>query len=78
MARKTIHLRIGELLDKQGVSTAELVEKTGVAYNTALGLRRGAVARIDLDVLARICEALAVEPGELFELVDTFDKKSGK
>jgi len=42
-----------------------------------LGLRRGAVARIDLDVLARICEALKVEPGELFELVDTTEKKSG-
>jgi len=78
MTRKTIHLKIGELLDKQGVSTAELVERTGVAYNTALGLRRGAVARIDLDVLARICEALEVEPGEIFELVDIIDKKSGK
>jgi putative transcriptional regulator len=70
MTKKKIRLKIGVLLDNQGVSTAELVERTGVAYNTALGLRRGAVSRIDLDVLARICEALKVEPGELFELVD--------
>jgi putative transcriptional regulator len=78
MTRKRIHLKIGELLDQQGVSTAALVEKTGIAYNTALGLRRGAVARIDLDVLARICDALKVEPGELFELIDTTEKNSGK
>lgn len=71
MTKKLIHLKIGEILDKKGISTAELVEKTGVAYNTALGLRRGAVSRIDLDVLARICEALEVDPGELFELVNT-------
>jgi putative transcriptional regulator len=75
MGKKVIHLRIGALLEQKGISTAELVDKTGVAYNTALGLRRGAIARIDLNVLARICEALDVQPGELFELVDTIDKQ---
>lgn len=74
MAKKTIRLRIGLLMEKQGLSTAQMVEKTGIAYNTALGLRRGVVTRIDLDVMARVCEVLNVEPGDLLELVDAETK----
>lgn len=70
MTRKTICLKVSELMEKQGISTAQLVKQTGIAYNTALGLRRGVATRIDLDVLARVCEALNVQPGDLFELVE--------
>jgi len=70
MAKKMIRLKISDLMEKKGVNTAQLVEKTGIAYNTALGLRRGVATRLDLDVMARVCEALEVQPGELFELVD--------
>ncbi|MCL4559877.1 MAG: helix-turn-helix transcriptional regulator [Chloroflexi bacterium] len=70
MSRKEIRIKINELLEKRDMSTAEFVKKTGVAYNTALGLRRGVVTRIDLDVMARVCEVLGVQPGDLFELVE--------
>ena len=70
MPKKTIRLKVSDLMEKKGVSTAQLVERTGMAYNTALGLRRGVATRIDLDVIARVCEALEVQPGELFELVE--------
>ncbi len=50
------------------MSAAEFVKRTGLAYNTALGLRRGVVTRVDLDVLARVCDILEVQPGDLFEL----------
>ncbi len=68
MTKKTIKLRINELLESRSISTAEFVKRTGLAYNTALGLRRGVVTRIDLDVLARVCDILEVQPGDLFEL----------
>lgn len=70
MPKKEIRLKISELLEDRKMSTAEFVKQTGVAYNTALGLRRGVVTRIDLDVMARVCEVLQVQPGDLFELVD--------
>ena len=74
MSKKEIRLKINELLEKRDMSTAEFVKQTGVAYNTALGLRRGVVTRIDLDVMARVCEVLGVQPGELFELVEITNK----
>jgi DNA-binding Xre family transcriptional regulator len=74
MAKKVLRLKIDEWMQKRGMSTAELVEKTGMAYNTALGLRRGVVTRVDLDVLARVCEALDIQPGDLFELVEAAKK----
>ena len=70
MAKKEIHLKIDELIVKRGMSTAEYVKQTGLAYNTALGLRRGVVSRMDLEVMAKVCEVLNVQPGDLFELVD--------
>lgn len=75
MAKKVVRLRIDELLDEQGISTAKFVEKADIAYNTALGLRRGVVSRIDLEVMARVCEVLNVQPGDLFELVEADNKK---
>ncbi len=70
MAKKVIRLRIDDLLEKRAISTAELVKQTGLAYNTVLSLRRGVATRIDLDVLLKVCEALDVQPGDLFELVE--------
>jgi len=70
MATKEIRLKINELLEKREMSTAEFVKQSGLAYNTALGLRRGVVTRIDLEVMARVCEVLNVQPGDLFMLVD--------
>ena len=71
MGKVKIKLKIDELLESRNMSTAEFVKLSGLAYNTALGLRRGVVTRIDLDVLARVCSVLKVQPGELFELRDS-------
>jgi len=64
---RTVRLTVAELLDQKGWSTAKFAEKARLNYNQALSIRRGAYNRIDLDTIARICEALEVTPGELFE-----------
>lgn len=76
MPMKEIRIKVNELLKNRDMSTAEFAKQTGVAYNTALGLRRGVVTRIDLDVMARVCEVLGVQPGDLFELVELTNIKN--
>ncbi|HLE03998.1 MAG TPA: helix-turn-helix transcriptional regulator [Anaerolineales bacterium] len=63
---RTVRLTVAELLEKKGWSTAKFAEEAHLNYNQALNIRRGAYNRIDLDTIARICEALEIEPGELF------------
>lgn len=65
MTPTAVRLTVAEMMDRRGLNTAELAERAGIAYNTALALRRGTPRRLDLDVLAKICEALQAQPGEL-------------
>lgn len=63
-----IRNRTGQLAQERHLSTAELAEKAGITYNTALSLVRGNAARIDLQVLEKVCEALGVQPGDILVL----------
>lgn len=64
---RTVRMTVAEILNKKGITTAQFAEKAGLTYTQALALRRGAYNRIDLNTIARVCQALGVEPGELFE-----------
>lgn len=66
MTPLTVRLTVSRILDERGISTAEFADKAKLSYNTALAIRRGAYSRIDLETISRICEALEVEPGDLF------------
>jgi len=68
MTPLTVRLTVSKLLEQRKMSTAEFAEKAGLAYNTALAIRRGVHSRVDLDTIGRVCEALNVKPGELFEV----------
>ena len=68
MSPLTVSLAVSEILDKQGMSTAEFAERARLTYNQALNLRRGSNRRIDLDTLGRICEALNVQPCDLLQV----------
>jgi putative transcriptional regulator len=68
---KKIVLQVDRILNEKGLSTAELAKQSGIAYNTALSLRRGYPTKIDFETLAKICEVLGVLPGDILELVDT-------
>jgi DNA-binding Xre family transcriptional regulator len=67
MATGTVRLRIDELLNDRGISTAEFCKRTGFAYNTVLSMRRDAYERMGRKTLARICDILDVQPGEVFD-----------
>lgn len=62
-----VRVRIGEIAKQHGLTIKALAERAGVAYNTAHALYTGRATRIDLETLDRICTALHVEPGDVFE-----------
>jgi len=63
--------RIGEVARERGFRSALQFQKaTGFAYNTANDLYQGNTKRIGFDILAKVCEVLKAEPGELIARVD--------
>ena len=68
MSPSTVRLTVSDILDQRKMTTRELADAAGISYNTALSYRRGVNARIDFETLARLCDALGVHPGELFEI----------
>ena len=70
--------RTGELAAKRGITTQELAERAEIAYNTALNLVRGVTARIDLEVLDRVCGVLEVEPGDLLVREGSTVRREGR
>lgn len=67
-SKPSVRWTVGELLERQNMSTQELADKASIAYNTALALRRGIPEQINIDVLRRVCVALGVQPGDLLIL----------
>lgn len=65
--KKSLRIRLREILDEKGITIQQLAEKAGLHYNTALALVNDKYKRIGLDTLAAISIALDVEPGELLE-----------
>ncbi len=63
--------RIGDVARLRDLNVQQLANKAKVSYGTAHGLYTGASKRIDLDILDRMCEALEVQPGDLFVRVET-------
>jgi DNA-binding Xre family transcriptional regulator len=62
----TVRLTVSDILDQRGISTSDFAGKAKLTYGQALAIRRGVYERIDLGTIARICDALSVEPGALF------------
>jgi putative transcriptional regulator len=64
----TIRLRLPVLRAERRLSQRKLAERAGLRPDTVSSLERGATAGIQFETLARICDALNCEPGDLFEL----------
>lgn len=67
MATGTVRLRVPDIVKDRGMTASELSRATGLAFNTASSLVRGFYDRIGLDTIAKLCDGLNVEPGDLFE-----------
>lgn len=71
-----IDLKIREVAFRRGITTIKaLAEQASLAYDTAADLWHGRMQRIDRDVLARVCEALDSQPGDLLEYIKDGESK---
>ncbi len=59
--------RIGEILQEKGWKEKDLVEASGLNARTVHDLVRGTYERLGLTTIALLCDALKVQPGELFK-----------
>lgn len=69
----TVRLRVPEILEERKMNVSDLAKATGLTFNTASALSRGFYDRIGLDTIAKLCDGLNVEPGELFEYKPEFE-----
>jgi putative transcriptional regulator len=72
MSRVT--LRLPELRAKKRLSQRQLSALAGVRPDTVSALERGKSYGIRFETLARLCDALGCEPGELFEIEHDSDE----
>jgi transcriptional regulator with XRE-family HTH domain len=66
----TVAFRLREVRASRGLTQRALAGKAGLRVDTISALERGKSRGISFWTLARLSDALAVEPGELFEAVD--------
>jgi putative transcriptional regulator len=71
-----IKFQLNELLEERGQTLYWLWKQTGIRYATVWQMGKNEVARLNLDALDRVCEALECQPGDL--LVRVRDRKRGK
>ena len=62
-----IRLDLKEMLDSRGISRYSLARSIDVRFEVIKKWYDGDVAKMDLDVLARICYVLGCEPGDLLK-----------
>jgi putative transcriptional regulator len=70
-----IEVEIGEILKERGRSRYWLARRVGISDNSVTRWVRG-LRSVNLDILARICEALECEPGDLLRVSETKRKRS--
>jgi DNA-binding Xre family transcriptional regulator len=69
-----VKLRVREIAEKKGIRNPRVLsQKSGVAYATCYGLWYGQRTLIGLGVIDKLCKALGVTPGRLFD----YDPRDG-
>jgi DNA-binding Xre family transcriptional regulator len=64
---RVVKLRVREIAEAQGLNAHALSVKAGIAYSTITDVWHDRIRRIDKKTIDRLCRALSVPPGELFE-----------
>ncbi|MCJ7871106.1 helix-turn-helix transcriptional regulator [Marinovum sp. 2_MG-2023] len=73
-----IVVRLDVMLALRKMRSRELAEHVGITEQNISLLKSGKVKGIRFETLARICEALDCQPGDLFEAVeDAGDQSAG-
>ena len=63
-----VRIRLDRILFDRKIKQNVLAEQTGLSPNTISGLATNGATMIRLSTLAKVCEALDIQPGDLFEL----------
>ena len=71
-----IELRLRELRQAKGLSQVQLAELTGIDQGAISRIETGQTQAMDFDVMARLCDALGCDPGELLQIVGKPKKRS--
>ena len=64
-----IRIKLSELIAKKGISKNKLCHKAELERTQLNRYCNNEIARLDTDVLARICSALECEIGDLLEFI---------
>ena len=70
-----ITIRLAEMLEERGQTVYWLWKQTGIRYATVWQMNKGDIARLNLDVLDRVCEVLECQPGDLLVRVEDRKKR---
>lgn len=72
----TLRIKIREVREKRNLNQGQLAKRIGVSRQAVNYLEKkaesGELENIRINTLDKLCEALGVLPGELFEYVPTF------
>lgn len=66
-----IIIKIDVMLAKRKMSVTELSERVGITMANISILKNGKAKAIKLSTLAKLCEVLECQPGDLLEYVDS-------
>ena len=61
-----IHVRLLEILAANRMKMTDLSRQTKVGYKNINNLANEKTKRVDLNTVAKICEALDCQPGDIF------------
>ena len=63
----SVRFRLREILEKKGMSQAELARRTGLSFSTVHRLASNKTAQVSLATLGKISRVLGCKPGDLIE-----------
>jgi putative transcriptional regulator len=63
---KAVKLRIDELLQERGKTAYWLANEVGMTHGGFYKVLHNKIKALNLELLAKLCEALECEPGDLF------------
>jgi DNA-binding Xre family transcriptional regulator len=62
----SVRFRLREVLDAAGMSQTDAAARANVSFATVNRMCTNATKQVSLETIERLCNALGVEPGELF------------
>ena len=64
-----IRFSFREVMEKKGINRNQLASRAGIRFEVANRYYNGSIARMDMDVLARICFVLDCDVGDVMKMV---------